>query len=57
MSYRRRKHGYDVRALLCASYKEEGMSFVESLAGVEAMWIGKDGEIRCSSGFKIHEEK
>lgn len=36
---------------------EEGMSFVESLAGVEAMWIGKDGEIRCSSGFKIHEEK
>ncbi len=36
---------------------KEGLSLVESLVGVEAMWIGKDGEICCSSGFKIHEEK
>ena len=36
---------------------EEGLSLVERLADVEAMWIGKDGEIRYSSGFKVHEEK
>ena len=36
---------------------DEGLSLVESLKDVEAMWIGKDGKIRCSSGFKINEKK
>ncbi len=36
---------------------EEGLSLVESLKDVEAMWIGKDGEIRTSSGWKTNEEK
>lgn len=36
---------------------ESGMSLVEDTEGVEAMWIGKDGNIRCSGGFKINEKK
>ena len=36
---------------------EEGLSLVESLEDVEAMWIGKDGEIRSSSGWKADEKK
>lgn len=36
---------------------EEGLEFVESLPGVEAFWILKDGGIRCSSGFEFHEKK
>ncbi len=43
-------------ALFSTEY-EKGAALVESLEGVEAMWIGKDGEIRCSSGFKINEEE
>lgn len=36
---------------------EDGLAFVESLEDVEAMWIMEDGEIRCSSGFKVNEEE
>lgn len=36
---------------------ETGLSLVESMEDVEAMWIGKDGEIRYSNGFKVNEEK
>lgn len=36
---------------------EKGVSLVESMKGVEAMWVGKDGEVRYSSGFKVYEEK
>jgi len=36
---------------------EAGRTLVEGLPGVEAMWIGKDGEIRCSSGFEYNEKK
>lgn len=36
---------------------EEGLSFVESLPDVEALWIMEDGGIRCSSGFKVNEEE
>lgn len=36
---------------------EEGLEFVESLPGVEALWILKDGGIRCSGGFEFHEKK
>ncbi|MEY8391649.1 FAD:protein FMN transferase [Lachnospiraceae bacterium 45-W7] len=43
-------------SLFCMEY-EAGLALVESLADVEAMWIGKDGKIRCSSGFEYHEEK
>ena len=35
----------------------QGVSLVEDMEGVEAMWVGKDGEIRYSSGFKVYEEK
>ncbi len=34
-----------------------GLSLVESLTDVEAMWIEKDGKIRCSGGFKYNEKK
>lgn len=36
---------------------EEGLSLVEGLKDVEAMWIGKDGEIRSSSGWKANEKE
>ena len=36
---------------------EEGLAFVESIEDVEAMWIMEDGEIHCSSGFKVNEEE
>ncbi len=36
---------------------EKGLAMVEKLQDVEAMWIGKDGEIRYSSGFKANEKK
>lgn len=36
---------------------DKGLSLVESINEVEAMWIGKDGEIRTSSGWKTNEEK
>lgn len=36
---------------------DEGASLVEDMPGVEAMWVGKDGEIRQSSGFKADEKK
>lgn len=36
---------------------EKGLALVEKMQDVEAMWIGKDGEIRYSSGFKADEKK
>lgn len=36
---------------------ESGLSLVEGMEDVEAMWIGKDGKIRYSSGFETNEEK
>ena len=36
---------------------EAGLSLVEEMEDVEAMWVEKDGQIRCSGGFKIYEEK
>lgn len=36
---------------------ESGLSLVESMEDVEAMWVGKDGMIRYSSGFEANEEK
>lgn len=36
---------------------EAGLDLVESLDGVEAMWIEKDGNIRYSRGFKCNEKK
>lgn len=36
---------------------ESGLSLVEEMEDVEAMWIGKDGEIRYSSGFRVNEEE
>lgn len=36
---------------------EAGRSLVDEMEDVEAMWVEKDGQIRCSGGFKIYEEK
>lgn len=36
---------------------QEGLALVESVPGVEALWILEDGGIRCSGGFGFHEEK
>ncbi len=36
---------------------EEGLAFVEGQEGVEALWVLKDGGIRCSSGFQADEEE
>lgn len=36
---------------------ETGLSLVEGMEDVEAMWIGKDGNISYSSGFKTNEEE
>lgn len=35
----------------------EGMELVEGMPDTEALWVMKDGGIRCSSGFEFHEEK
>ncbi len=35
----------------------EGLELAESLPGTEALWVMKDGGIRCSSGFEFHEKK
>lgn len=35
----------------------EGLELVESLPDTEALWVMKDGGVRCSSGFEFHEEK
>ena len=36
---------------------QEGLALVESMPGLEALWILEDGGIRCSGGFGFHEEK
>ncbi|MCI8484438.1 MAG: FAD:protein FMN transferase [Lachnospiraceae bacterium] len=36
---------------------QEGLALVESMPGVEALWIMEDGGVRCSSGFEFDEEK
>ena len=36
---------------------ETGLSLVEEMEDVEALWIGKDGQVRSSGGFKAYEEK
>jgi len=38
-------------ALFCMELNE-GLEFVNSLSGVEAMWVDVDGNIHYSSGFK-----
>ncbi len=35
----------------------EGLELAESLPGTEALWVMKDGGIRCSSGFEFHEKE
>ncbi len=42
-------------ALFLTEY-EEGLKLVESLEGVEAIWLLDDGKIRMSSGLKDNEE-
>ena len=41
-------------ALFCMSY-EEGRALIESLDGVEAMWLTVDGEKYYSSGFSTYQ--
>lgn len=36
---------------------ETGLELVETLPETEALWVMKDGGIRCSSGFEFHEKK
>lgn len=36
---------------------EEGYQLIEELAGTEAMWVMKDGELRYSSGFEQYIKK
>lgn len=36
---------------------EKGLSLVESMPGVEALWIMEDGAVSCSSGFAFDEKK
>lgn len=36
---------------------DEGKKYVESLQGVDVMWVMKNGEIRYSSGFEKHLKK
>ena len=40
-------------ALFCMPF-EEGIALVESLEGVEVMWVFPDGEKRYSSGFSAY---
>lgn len=42
-------------ALFCMTL-EEGMALVESLDGVEALWVTTDGNIHRSSGFSKYEK-
>lgn len=35
----------------------EGKEYVESLSGVEAIWVDKDNNITCSSGFEQYKAK
>lgn len=41
-------------ALFCMNY-EQGLALIESLAGVEAMWLTVDGEKLYSSGFLSYQ--
>ncbi len=41
-------------ALFCMTYKE-GLALIESLDGVEAMWLTADGEKHYSSGFAAYQ--
>ena len=43
-------------ALFCMSF-EDGVALVESLEGVEALWLFEDGEIKVSSGFDSYTKK
>ncbi len=36
---------------------EIGLELVETLPETEALWVMKDGGVRCSSGFEFHEKK
>ncbi len=36
---------------------EAGLALVENMEDMEAMWVGKDGQIRYSGGFNNDEEK
>ncbi len=36
---------------------ETGLELVETLPETEALWVMKDGGVRCSSGFEFHEKK
>ena len=36
---------------------EDGVALVESLEGVEALWLFEDGEIKVSSGFDSYTKK
>ena len=42
-------------ALFCMSF-EDGLALVESLEGVEALWLFEDGEVKISSGFDAYVE-
>ena len=39
-------------ALFCMSY-EEGLALVESIGGVDVLWIGKDGSMKMTSGVRL----
>jgi thiamine biosynthesis lipoprotein len=43
-------------ALFCMSL-EEGIDLIESLDGVEAMWLTVNGEQHYSSGFSAYQTK
>lgn len=43
-------------ALFCMTY-EQGLALIESLEGVEAMWLTVDGEQYYSSGFSNYQTK
>ncbi|MBQ4556805.1 MAG: FAD:protein FMN transferase [Clostridia bacterium] len=42
-------------ALFCMTY-EDGMALVESLDGVEAMWLSNIGEVKYSNGFDKYRQ-
>lgn len=43
-------------ALFCMDF-EEGLALVESLSGIEAMWVLPDGTIKESSGFATYKKE
>ena len=43
-------------ALFCMDF-EEGMALVDSLDGVEALWVFEDGTKRTSDGFSVYTKK